>query len=87
VAEAVRRKREATLTPKAGWWFTIEKCFSELEPPPRPLQLRKLRAIFLDIASTPPVQEGRSMASDFANEVLTQDTSKLTAEMKKAPGI
>jgi hypothetical protein len=35
VAEAVRRRREATITPKAGWWFMFEKCFSELEPPPR----------------------------------------------------
>ena len=30
----------------------------DLEPPPRPLHQRKLRDIFLDVASTPPGQEG-----------------------------
>ena len=31
----------------------------DLEPPPRPLHQRKLRDISLDVASTPPGQEGR----------------------------
>src|SRR4030095_10237448 len=34
----------------------------DLEPPPRPLHQRKLRDISLDVASTPPVQEGRCRA-------------------------
>src|SRR4030095_1268397 len=32
----------------------------DLEPPPRPLHQRKLRNIFLEVASAPPGQEGRS---------------------------
>ena len=31
----------------------------DLEPPPRPLHQRKLRDISLDVAATPPGQEGR----------------------------
>ena len=40
----------------------VQESSVDLDPPPRPLLQRKLRDIFLDVASAPPGQEGRSLA-------------------------
>ena len=50
------------------------KSLVDVGPPPRPLHQRKLRDIFLNVAATPPGQEGRWIASALASERLTQES-------------
>ena len=77
VAAPVGRKCEASEAAQTGGGSGSKIFPFDIEPPPRPLHQRKLRDIFLDVASTPPGQEGRSIASDLANELPTQQLQDL----------
>ena len=68
VAAPVRRKCEASQSGADGLVGSgsRDKLPFDLEPPPRRLHQRKLRDIALDVASTPPGQEGRSCGPPMA---------------------
>ena len=69
VAAAVRKSRASHLNAADGVVVQDRKSFVEIGPPPRPLHQWKLRDIFLNVAATPPGQEGQWIASDLANEL------------------
>jgi len=48
----------ATLKPETGWWLKIKKIV-EVEPPPRPLHPAEASQYLLDVAATPPGEEGQ----------------------------
>ena len=62
VAAAVRESRDSHLNAADGVVAQDRKSLVDFGPPPRPLQQRKLREIFLSVASTPPGQEGQWIA-------------------------
>jgi len=60
VAAPVRKCREATEAAQTGWslttqFFGMHSRNVACERPPRPLQMRWLRILFLHVASTPPL--------------------------------
>ena len=67
------RSRASHLNAADGVVAQDRKSLVEVGPPPRPLHQRKLRDIFLNVAATPPVQEGQWIAFNLANELPTQD--------------
>ena len=56
MAAPPRRSREASLGGADGVVVQVPEMSVRFDPPPRPLLQRKLRDIFVDVASTPPVQ-------------------------------
>src|SRR5688572_23398202 len=58
----IKKMARSDLSAAAGVVEQVQKNSVDRDPPPRPLHQRKLRDIFLNVASTPPVQEGRSLA-------------------------
>src|SRR5688572_9682059 len=63
----------------------VQESSVDLDPPPRPLLQRKLRDIFLDVASAPPGQEGRSLARGCVKYIDALDR-RGGASKEGAPG-
>src|SRR5256885_16768338 len=55
VAAPLIKYREASLLGADGVVCSNHRLIGKLNQPPRPLQLRRLRDFFIDVASTPPL--------------------------------
>src|SRR4051812_38437246 len=58
------KSREATSAVQTGWWFNFDKSSNWNNHPVR--SINRCFAIFLDLAATPPGQEGRCHAQTTA---------------------
>ena len=88
---AVRKCREATEAAQTGWSLTTQVSgmhsgYVACERPPRPLQVRWLRTIFLDVASTPPHGGGECCLSKPIHSHLQAEVFKRVRRGSANPG-
>jgi hypothetical protein len=74
-------KKPRSLRSGAGGVVAHEACFCER--PPRPLRLRRLRGIFIDVASTPPHEEGTTLLHQNVQTPVPSFLRRVSAPVKK----